>query len=1009
MNIGEVNISERYIYIDIYQDGDQVVNTYTYSSLAVNESTFITGTWTLSAGNKTNISAKIDPYDYISESNETNNDLEKSFPLRVFAPDLIVTDITWSPNVTSASFETYITFNATIKNIGEANISTRDQYVYFYVDGSYVGYGYLYSALAVNESISITRSWYVTGGNKTKIRASVDPYNEISENNETNNELEKNFSLRILTPDLIITNITWTPDVTEAKTNDILTFNATVKNVGEVNLSSRSIYVYFYVDGIAVGSESKYISLNINDSTFITKTWSVTANNKTYVRAEVDPYYYIPETNESNNDLRNNFSLRVFAPDLVVSYISFSPIKIGNGDAVIFTANLINAGETQLTNDFYVRYNVDGNTIEDQYITIDIPANGSIMVTSPVSWTAVPGSHVVQIRGDSYDYVSEINETNNELSLNFNVQEKSRINNITLLPEYPGLNTDINVSANVTDDFGVKNVTLFYSYDGIIYQNITMENSGVFSALIPGRNFTTTVQYYIMAYDSDDLASNSSISTFIIDGELPTFGNASIKPEFPNITSPVKVFVYLKDNVGIANATLFFRFNNQELNNISLNTSATGSIDVLILGADDSTYVIDVRDKILRSDFIRSADIFDVRSGTPTLKQLEKYDSIITWSNYCYSDPVGIGNVLANYLENGGGVVVAVFSYNSGCFQIQGRFLTDNFYTIPAGSGSTGGASTINSLQPDHPILTGFNSITTGSYRANSFSIVPGSDRIVDWGDGAVLAATRDIGNGRTVGIGFFPPSSDIISSSWSSSTDGDILMANSLLFAAKRELSAVIPSANTTTNVTFFINVTDLSGNSNTSQIYSYYADGSSPLIENVTNYPLNPTISDPVNISADIIDDQNVKNVSVNYSLGNGWKIKPMISVGGNKYQTILDISQTITNLTFYIIAQDVANNMNSSELFTVDVSSPRISVSPYTWDFGNIEVKTNNSVNFTIRNTGDFNLSVKFTQSNLDFIGKVNPITDIDKDGIPEVIVRHYSWGNTYVVDGKSLDSW
>ena len=59
-------------------------------------------------------------------------------------------------------------------------------------------------------------------------------------------------------------------------------------------------------------------------------------------------------------------------------------------------------------------------------------------------------------------------------------------------------------------------------------------------------------------------------------------------------------------------------------------------------------------------------DYYDARSSTPTLADLERYCCVFTWTNYTYADPVGFGDVLAAFVDQGGKVILGQWTYNTG-------------------------------------------------------------------------------------------------------------------------------------------------------------------------------------------------------------------------------------------------------------------------------------------------------------------------------------------------------
>src|SRR5947199_6761166 len=59
---------------------------------------------------------------------------------------------------------------------------------------------------------------------------------------------------------------------------------------------------------------------------------------------------------------------------------------------------------------------------------------------------------------------------------------------------------------------------------------------------------------------------------------------------------------------------------------------------------------------------------------TTTVDQLRAYKSVLVWSDNGFADSTALGNNLADYVDGGGGVVMAVFALNSG--YLNGRFVT---------------------------------------------------------------------------------------------------------------------------------------------------------------------------------------------------------------------------------------------------------------------------------------------------------------------------------------------
>ena len=224
---------------------------------------------------------------------------------------------------------------------------------------------------------------------------------------------------------------------------------------------------------------------------------------------------------------------------------------------------------------------------------------------------------------------------------------------------------------------------------------------------------------------------------------------------------------------------------------------------VALVAADTSRSVQDVKAK-LQSAGLSDVTVIDVTSGltsppptVPTLSQLLQYDVVLTWSNYGYVDSVALGNVLADYADQGGGVVQAVFSFNnSATMRPDGRWRTQSYGAFTTGSFATGYALTLSAVLSDHPILTGVASFSGGnsSYHHSGILTQGCGDLVARWSNGQPLIATR-LGpvSGKIVGLNFYPASADVNVNYWPVSSSGATLMANALRYAARS--SGAVPT----------------------------------------------------------------------------------------------------------------------------------------------------------------------------------------------------------------------
>jgi len=137
----------------------------------------------------------------------------------------------------------------------------------------------------------------------------------------------------------------------------------------------------------------------------------------------------------------------------------------------------------------------------------------------------------------------------------------------------------------------------------------------------------------------------------------------------------------------------------------STSSATLQSLRVLVALADHEGEENEVRDSLLVSGIADVVDRYDCRYGTPTLAELEDYDCVITWDNNRYHDATALGDVLADYVDGGGAVIVCEFAFYDG-FAIGGRFTNEQY--CPLGVGYD--YRELHSLgwyDPTHAILVG--------------------------------------------------------------------------------------------------------------------------------------------------------------------------------------------------------------------------------------------------------------------------------------------------------------
>ncbi len=215
--------------------------------------------------------------------------------------------------------------------------------------------------------------------------------------------------------------------------------------------------------------------------------------------------------------------------------------------------------------------------------------------------------------------------------------------------------------------------------------------------------------------------------------------------------------------------------------------SLAGATDALICHA--SPYEADVYAKINSTGLFAVLDEFNVQTGTPTAAQLAPYDAVLVYSDYGFNNATLLGDRLADYVDAGGGVVEAMFGIAGA--PLAGRFVTQGYGPLTATNYTAGIQLTMGIDDPTHPIMDNVFTFNGGpsSYHASNAAVAPGATRLAHWSNNLPLVATLETKPGLLVGLNFYPASSDGLGGAWVPATDGEWLLANSLVWAGNSDV----------------------------------------------------------------------------------------------------------------------------------------------------------------------------------------------------------------------------
>lgn len=228
--------------------------------------------------------------------------------------------------------------------------------------------------------------------------------------------------------DIVTVDIFWDPREPEA--GDAMEFFANVTNEGTT--ATGSFRLAFNVGGPEGPGTIDNVSVSnldpgqhrIVDSV----PWNATEGNHT-IEVLADVANEVDETNETNNDRRETFTVEASAgePNLSVTEIS-APANLTDGDTTRFTAEISNIGDAT-AGPSNASFLLDSELRLGNALVPGLEPGERVWVDSE-SWNATGGTHNLTVTADVHDDVAESDETDNQEAQLFEVAEE--------LPELTG-------------------------------------------------------------------------------------------------------------------------------------------------------------------------------------------------------------------------------------------------------------------------------------------------------------------------------------------------------------------------------------------------------------------------------------------------------------------------------------------------------------------------------------------------------------------------------------------
>jgi outer membrane protein assembly factor BamB/subtilase family serine protease len=214
----------------------------------------------------------VDDGDKVTESIETNNNVTRL--VNVVFPDLVPTAITPCPVYVNATNLVIISIKGTAEGFDLSLIE----------NGTEVGRT---SNITCYGNLNVTVPWRPARLGNCTIRASIDPGNNITETNETNNNITRGFE--VVRPDIVPVQIT----------PDLIFLNETNRVIITINGTAEGFNATLLANGTCIGTG---VDLDTYNGT-IEFEWTPSHPGKYNLTVIIDPDNTIDETNETNNNL----------------------------------------------------------------------------------------------------------------------------------------------------------------------------------------------------------------------------------------------------------------------------------------------------------------------------------------------------------------------------------------------------------------------------------------------------------------------------------------------------------------------------------------------------------------------------------------------------------------------------------------------------------------------------------------------------------------------------------
>ncbi len=387
------------------------ITTETVADLAALAETWVTAqtAWSVSQTGAQTISVEADSGSAVAETNEDNNTRTETLTIATARPDLVVSDLFWSPASPKAGDS--VTITATIHNDGGGTVAAGTRLdTAFNLDGVTTVDHTLAGDLAPGGTFTVQTTWTAATGSHG-VSATADSSSAVTEDYEGNNSRSETISVRAALPDLrpyslrygwqTVSGLSFSPSNPTA--GDAVTIALQVWNVGTVDVPAGSYAVEFTADGTPITTETLALPAPLapGASTTLTISWTASGSGNVTIAATVDSAATLTEENESNNGTSKLLTVYPASAGVSVSALTPSVWQPYPDSPLTLTATVVNNGGQPSAGGHVVTFydggpDAGGTVIGSNTLADPLAAKGG-STTASVNWTTPATPQTVTI------------------------------------------------------------------------------------------------------------------------------------------------------------------------------------------------------------------------------------------------------------------------------------------------------------------------------------------------------------------------------------------------------------------------------------------------------------------------------------------------------------------------------------------------------------------------------------------------------------------------------------